>query len=227
MTNKGSEVKDKLRIALLGCDSLIDATRSVEKLKREYPQYEGIVMSYVNSRSYSSDVDFNTRMTSINLIKQAKTKEEGIEYRNTINITCDPVYTKCVESIIGAKPMRKRIHGDRECPHCGHTLVHNENQTYVICGITGDGNSYNCNGCWRDWCCACEKMLCKSWSENVLNVEANRYHDGECCKQHAKKNNNIYPDDYCQCISNEHVMRHVNDILHNDEWISYNFAPNV
>jgi hypothetical protein len=52
----------------------------------------------------------------------------------------------------------------------------------------------------------CGKMLCKNWFNHELFVEMNRFHDTECCKNHAKENNKIYPDDYCMC-QNTHVNR--------------------
>ena len=102
----------------------------------------------------------------------------------------------------------------KNCPHCYHVMNMLENTTYVICGYTSPNQGYDWNGCGKDWCFQCSKMLCKSWEMNALHLQMNRNHDDECCSKHAQNNSHKYPEDYCHC-NNIHVRRESNDILKN------------
>ena len=46
-------------------------------------------------------------------------------------------------------------------------MLHN-NIEYVICGYINSNKGYDWNGCGKDWCAKCNKMLCKSWDLNQL-----------------------------------------------------------
>ena len=86
----------------------------------------------------------------------------------------------------------------KKCPHCFHILNMPATTQYVICGYHNSTYGYDWNGCGRDWCFHCNKMLCKRWETNNLHLQMNRHHDDECCLIHAQENNYKYPDDYCQ-----------------------------
>ena len=100
----------------------------------------------------------------------------------------------------------------KKCPHCGYNITDKYNRAYIICGYNDEKKGYDWNGCGKDWCFRCEKILCKSWETHALHLEMNRSHNDECCSKHAKENNNKYPDDYCQC-RNINITRTSNDIF--------------
>jgi len=94
----------------------------------------------------------------------------------------------------------------KSCPHCNKPTTDLATTTYLICGY--DSNGYDQHGCRNDWCFQCEKKLCKNWHGHQLFNKLNRTHDAICCRHHAIKNKNIYPNDYCMCTgTNEYVNR--------------------
>jgi hypothetical protein len=91
------------------------------------------------------------------------------------------------------------------CPHCEKKNMAPLGTVYIICGVDSQGlkpiNNYD-ESCLNDWCFDCGKKLCKNWNKDNLFVVGNRIHNNECCRKHAQKNGNKYPEDYCQCENN-------------------------
>lgn len=113
-----------------------------------------------------------------------------------------PVYNNIIKEY--RNPIQYNVY--KQCPHCGHLYSAPKYTDYIICGFGENG--YDWEGCGRDWCFKCGKILCKSWENDLLFIEENRNHDINCCKQHSILNNKIYPDDYCQC-NNLFVKRNI------------------
>ena len=94
----------------------------------------------------------------------------------------------------------------KKCPHCDHKNSFPKNINYVICGFGENG--FDWYGCGKDWCFKCGKILCKSWENDQLYIEENRFHNFKCCKEHSIMNKNNYSEDYCKC-NNDYVNRNV------------------
>jgi len=88
----------------------------------------------------------------------------------------------------------------KQCPHCTRRYFRDNNTTYIICGYADSSSGYDWKGCSKDWCFKCGKKLCKNWNIDHLYDKKNRYHNNKCCKSHAIKHNNKYPEDYCQLL---------------------------
>jgi hypothetical protein len=123
----------------------------------------------------------------------------------------DDMQIDTIERIIDTKRKNERIDINldflterKKCPHCGAINKAPLGTSYIVCGVDTMGkksiNEFNLTDtCLNDWCFQCGKKLCKHWFKVELYNVQNRKHNGECCRQHAKKNGFIYPDDYCQC----------------------------
>jgi hypothetical protein len=94
----------------------------------------------------------------------------------------------------------------KKCPHCQHDCNAKQNSTYVVCGYSDENVGYDWEGCGKDWCFQCEKILCKTWDQDKLYLESNRVHNTSCCVTHAHTHGKNYPNDYCQCTT-KHVSR--------------------
>ena len=79
----------------------------------------------------------------------------------------------------------------KNCPHCLIPYIGHDGLTHVICGYHNQHQGFDWKGCTKDWCFSCGKKLCKSWNENKLYLEINRFHDSECCKKYAS---NVFTD---------------------------------
>ena len=87
---------------------------------------------------------------------------------------------------------------NKTCPHCNINLSLSKDCLYVICGYTNE--NYEWLGCGRDWCGKCNKMLCKSWDKDNLDIIENRNHNDKCCKEYAKENK-LNEDLFCNCVN--------------------------
>jgi hypothetical protein len=95
----------------------------------------------------------------------------------------------------------------KNCPHCGKSSECPFDTKYVICGYDYNYKfGYDWEGCRKDWCFQCGKMLCKQFSDDYLFAEKNQFHNGTCCFQDSKNKNKEYILDYCQCTT-ENVNR--------------------
>jgi hypothetical protein len=86
----------------------------------------------------------------------------------------------------------------KHCPHCKIICKIPINSEYAICGYLNDNKGYDWDGCGKDWCPKCDKILCKSWDKDKLFVSFNRVHNNICCKEYAEKNMMDY-NDFCKC----------------------------
>lgn len=86
-----------------------------------------------------------------------------------------------------------------QCPHCRITSKYNQKHNYVICGYSNEkSNEIQIEGCGKDWCLKCGKILCKSWFIDELYDVRNRFHDYKCCNKDAKRLGISY-EKYCKC----------------------------
>jgi hypothetical protein len=214
----------KIKALFEGCDSTIDARHISEAIFFKYPQYKQLIISYRDSLIYPYNIDITTKIASLDSISNSDTKDEAYTLKNNlISRSNDLIYSKSLERVVNRKGNRYRDYNtfnyyknknsvSKSCPHCGENMRMSDSTTYIICGYQDTHKGYNWKGCCNDWCFSCEKILCKSWEKDNLNIESNRIHNDTCCKNHAKKNEYVYPRDYCQCILNSNVIRKDHDL---------------
>jgi hypothetical protein len=204
------EIFIQLKSIFDGCDTLLDALHFGNIYIEKYPHMKSMILSYMNGRSYRDNIDIKTKQSMMNDINMCENRDDALEaLSKLIDKTTDDVYRKTLERLAHRKHYRKierkQINNDirhnisKKCPHCSRVLNMPENTQYVICGYHNPNHGYDWNGCGRDWCFHCGKMLCKRWETNNLHLQMNRHHDDECCSKHAQENGYNYPDDYCQC----------------------------
>lgn len=217
------DVYYKLKAILDGCDTVLDAIPFCNSYAEKYPQMKSMIFSYLNGRSYNDTIDIKTKQNMLNDICLCETKEDASTLMSkVIARSSDDVYKRAMERIINCKrykiigPMAGSVSVNicKKCPHphCGHIINMATDTQYVICGYTDPNHGYDWNGCGKDWCFQCNKILCKSWEFNRLHLEMNRTHDNDCCSQHANVNDHKYPDDYCQC-NGIHMHKKTTDII--------------
>lgn len=220
---------------LSGCRTILDAYYFADLYTRKHPDMKNIVYSMINGKKYENIHDFTTVINTLadinncqyqedateivekinnrqndltqtttynRIIKNKQTKPREYKFENQIGKATGPRYIKF--KTIGNFSSRNVV--KKECPHCNHVCSSEPDTLYIICGYNDTRAGYDWEGCGKDWCFQCKKILCKTWDINKLFLEQNCIHDGICCKQHAIDNGKIYPDDYCQC-DNEHVKR--------------------
>jgi hypothetical protein len=212
-------IMEEMKALFDGCDSTIDAMQMSEPLFLKYPQYRQLIISYRDSLNYPDNIDLMTKVSSLQSVYETDTKDDALNLKNSLSSRSnDVVYLRTLERIVSRKRNRHgeynrnrnqkdRLIISKRCPHCGENMRMSEDTTYIICGYPDTHKGYDWRGCCNDWCFSCEKLLCKSWEKDELNVESNRHHDDVCCKSHAKKNGFEYPKDYCHCIHNKYVTR--------------------
>ncbi|VBB17866.1 hypothetical protein YASMINEVIRUS_329 [Yasminevirus sp. GU-2018] len=202
------DVYNQLKAIFDGCDTILDALPFGNYYIDKYPHMKSMIVSYMNGRSYRDVVDIKTKQSMMRDTDAIGTRDEALIFMaKQTDKTTDDVYKKTLERLASRKNYRKREVKVREpvkyiskkCPHCSHVLNMPENTQYVICGYHNTSQGYDWNGCGRDWCFQCGKMLCKRWETNSLCLQMNRHHDEECCSKHARETGRKYPDDYCQC----------------------------
>ena len=207
-----SEYKDKIINAMDDEDaiSMIGIASSMTNDQIELK----LLMSLSNNNRYNKKMDISKFMLYTTIL-------ENIQYYDEANIIIgdieliinDYAQINAFKRIIKYKPRQlgpdnKQNKIQKECPHCKKIYNGVATTKYVICGYTHQNNKgFDWKGCGKDWCFTCGKKLCKNWDINMLYNQANRHHDGKCCKNTATKNNENYIIDYCQC-SNENVMRY-------------------
>jgi hypothetical protein len=211
------ELYTQLKAIFDGCDTIMDANHFGCIYIKKYPHMKNIILSYMNGRTYKDTINVRTKQTMMYDVHMRDNRDDALEaISKLVNKTTDDVYRKTLERIAYRKDYRKNKHKNvglyndshsvknvsKKCPHCSHVLNMPENTQYVICGYHNPVHGYDWNGCGRDWCFECNKMLCKRWETHGLHLQMNRSHDEECCSKHARENGNKYPDDYCQCNNN-------------------------
>jgi hypothetical protein len=202
-----------------GTKTYNDALYLLDKLELSVSE-KNMIISLINSKKvdkFVNKLDFKTLINTIKDINKSKYREEANLKINTIlKNTNDIAQIKTLTRIANILPLKpssvplseiitnKIEYEKKKCPHCAKELAYPKNTEYVICGF-GE-NSYDWEGCCKDWCFKCGKILCKSWDDDQLFVPFNQIHDSECCKKHSLNNKKKYPKEYCQCI-NDHVQR--------------------
>ena len=211
----------KFKYILSGCRTILDAFYFADKFLKSYPEMIDIVNSMIHGKQYENIMDFRTVINTLNNLNSLEYKEEINEnidklYRNGL----DNVQTKTLLKILDFKEFKPIIHDnnkiyklrdnyynftdnndliEKKCPHCNIINSYPIDTDYIICGYENIVTGFNWHKCGLDSCFKCGKKLCKSWGNNQLFVESNRFHNGTCCMEHAFLHNNIYPDEYCQC----------------------------
>jgi hypothetical protein len=198
----------QLKAIFDGCDTILDAIPFSNEYSELYPHMKSMIISYMNGRTYRDTIDIKTKQVMIRDLESINNRDEAYSYSSKLTEkTTDDVYKKTLERLSNRKTYRKREQKIKDmpkyitkyCPHCSHAINMLETTQYVICGYQNPNQGYDWNGCGRDWCFQCGKMLCKRWETNSLCLQMNRYHDDDCCSKHSKETGKIYPDDYCQC----------------------------
>lgn len=214
------DVYIQLKAIFDGCDTILDAIPFGNAYTEQYPHMKSMIISYMNGRLYRDTVDIKTKQSMMRDLDLINNRDEAFEYASKLTEkTTDDVYRKTLERISNRKIYHKREQKIKDmtryitkrCPHCGHAINMADTTQYVICGYHNPNQGYDWNGCGRDWCFRCNKMLCKKWETNALCLQMNRNHDDDCCAKHAKENDRIYPDEYCQCNS----MHMINSLISN------------
>jgi hypothetical protein len=206
----------EFKYIISGCRTLFDAIYFGDLYTKRHPEMKELVNNIINGKRYEKILCFkNMKMLSEKILeeKYREDAEDLINY-NAIDKT-DLTQIKTLMRLARNKPSKpyeiKKINPkliDKRCPHCSKINTYDMNKSYIICGYTDDHVGYDWHGCGKDWCFKCDKMLCKTWDKNSLFITANRYHNSECCKKHAKENNKNYIEEYCQC-NNTNVNREV------------------
>jgi len=209
---------------LSGCRTILDGYHFAEKYSKINPESKTLVFSMINGKKYENILDLKTMRSLLEMLDNIKYKDEADEIiKRYLEKTNDATQLKTLNRISKSKILRpinepKKesiiVYPDvdlglinKQCPHCKEECSAHVDTSYVICGYTNTKTGYNLVGCGKDWCFKCGKILCKKWDTHQLFLGINKYHDGECCKYHAKHNNKIYPDDYCMC-DNINVQRY-------------------
>lgn len=217
-----NDVYIQLKHIFDGCDTILDALPFCNMYAEKVPHMKSMINSYTNGRTYKDNVDIKTKQSMMNDVNLCDTRDNALNMISKIaERTNDEVYKKALERIALRKHHRidhrvmnvNNINNiNKKCPHCSHVLNMPENTNYVICGYHNPNSGYDWNGCGKDWCFHCNKMLCKSWIPDSLNLKMNRVHDDECCSKHAIENGFKYPENYCQC-NHINIRRNNNNIL--------------
>jgi hypothetical protein len=225
---------------LSGCRTMIDAFYFAEKIIQINQSYRDLLAGMIHNKKYDKIMDMRTIAHTLNELNNVEYREDIDEYINKNmknNIDTNQINTflrfgrnKPVKNhnIIRDKPYKislqsnifnkKQKYNDdvnsnlitKHCPHCKITTKVNSDAEYIICGYANNNKGYDWDGCGKDWCARCERMLCKTWDKDKLFVNFNRIHNATCCKEYAERNELSY-DKFCQC-SNVNVKRELKDI---------------
>lgn len=199
----------QLKAILDGCDTIIDALYFGNYYVEKYPHMKSMIISYVNGKNYKDTMDIKTKQVILSDVNKCSSRDDALTLISKISEkTSDDVFKKIIERLAHRKHYKKietkkeiNTNISKKCPHCQHIVNMPEATQYVICGYHNPIIGYDWNGCGRDWCFQCGKMLCKKWETDSLHLQMNRQHDEECCLKHAYTNGYKYPDNYCQCTN--------------------------
>jgi len=211
--------------ALRVCKHLISGMRTVEDCylmldKNMFDKnHKSLILHLINHKKNEKCFDYMALRSIVKELGEIRYREDAHEYLSHImNKTENIAQIKTFTRLAEGKPLRpqwytKENYSDfpdidtydyanhkieKKCPHCSHINISHKSTGYIICGYGENG--YDWEGCGKDWCFKCEKILCKSWDNDMLFIEENRIHNEECCRHHSNINNKKYPEDYCHCI---------------------------
>lgn len=208
---------DEFKQILSGCRTILDAYYFGEIYNKYNAEMKSLVSSMINGKRYEQVIDLKTMSSTLETLNNCVYREDAEEIIETKK-TLDTTQLRTLMRIAKNKQMRpvnkpkidppveKKICVTKNCPHCSRECKNDINVEYTICGYNDPHVGYDLQGCTKDWCFKCGKMLCKSWGPDELFLPMNRYHNSECCKIHAKENSKQYLEEYCQC-SNDNVSR--------------------
>lgn len=207
---------------LSGCNTMVDAFYFVDKIIKLCPESQELLIGMIHNKKYDKSYDIRSMSHVLNELNLQLYREDIDEFINKniksyvdliqlnsliklskfklnkihnipekyINVTFNNIYN-----------IENNIENDfslKKCPHCNIQVRLNKNIDYVICGYIDSNKGYDWDGCGKDWCAKCNKMLCKSWDSDQLFITGNRTHDKKCCKEYAE-NNNIDLNLFCNC----------------------------
>lgn len=209
----------KYKPVIMGARTTNDAIFIINKLDINQ-KFRNILLNLINGINYPNILDNTEFIETFAEINNIKYKEDAYEFINKIMLrkTNDLAQIKCLTRKANKKPLKpqyillKDIYKpvnttiDKSCPYCNHICKGTEATDYMICGYGENG--YDWEGCGKDWCFRCDKLLCKSWDIDQLYIQENRLHDSECCKKQATDKKKNYLSEYCQC-NNTAVKRNV------------------
>ena len=207
---------------LSGCKTMIDALYFAEKLLKNNVEYKELLIGMIYGRKYDKVLDFRTLSHTLSELNDVEYRDDVDEFidknlKNNVDLTqlnsimrISRIKNIKVEVEVESKEKNKvklsnnlfNIYRDevinKTCPHCNINLSVSKDCSYIICGYSNE--NYEWLGCGRDWCGRCNKMLCKSWDKDNLNILENRNHNNTCCKKYAKENN-IDNELFCNCVN--------------------------
>lgn len=214
---------NKYKYVIAGLRTVEDCFLMLEKLnfvQNKKNIFLGLIEGKRESKICDKNIDYILMREIIRDLNNYKYREEAYAHIPQIMIkTNNLAQIKTFTRIANSKPLKPQHISVKElknnsqsnvfklCPHCGHSCQAPKFTEYIICGYRDNGG-YDWEGCGKDWCFKCGKILCKSWDNDMLFIEENRSHDMECCKQHSVANNKKYPEEYCQC-SNQFIKRNI------------------
>ena len=203
---------------LSGCRTILDAHQFAEIYVRKNPEMRSLIYSMVNGKRYEPVIDFKTMEMLLENINECQYLDDAETLSNLYSKrTFDSTQKNSLYKIAKNKPnkIKHMMQSpsnevinliEKKCPHCGHSYKTNISSIYTICGYVDTKTGFDHEGCGKDWCLKCEKKLCKSWYQNQLFLEMNRYHDNDCCRQFAAQHGDNYLEEYCFC-NNQYVKR--------------------
>lgn len=194
---------------LLGSKTKEDAFSILEKYKLD-SKCRNLMLSLMQAKKYDHALDNSSMKKYINEISACEYKEDAFEIINQIlQQTSDMAQIRTFNRLADPKPNRTYVATEevgkknnltsKKCPHCGYKCIATRNTAYIVCGYGNSG--FDWEGCGKDWCFKCGKMLCKSWEQDQLYLPTNRFHDTKCCKKHATLHSYKYPENYCRCCT--------------------------
>lgn len=207
---------------LSGCKTMVDAIYFVDKIIKLCPQSRDLLIGMIHNKKYDKSYDIRSMAHVLNQLELQIYREDIDEFIDkNIKSHVDLIQLTSLIRLSKFKPIKihdvqdKRINVtfnntdndnidydqdfiSKKCPHCGIQVRLNNIIEYVICGYIDNNKGYDWNGCGKDWCAKCNKMLCKSWEHDQLFITFNRSHDKKCCEKHAHENNINY-ELFCSC----------------------------
>lgn len=209
---------NKLKYIISGLKTREDAYIILEKYKSN-PNCYNLMKSLINGKKFDNSLDSESMKKNIMEISTIKYREDAYEFISKLLLSTSDIaqiktFTRIADmkiakpQYISLKDIRQRNKDNisvKKCPHCGYKCSMSKDTTYTVCGYSS-GSGYDWEGCGKDWCFKCGKMLCKNWEQDELYLPTNSFHDSKCCKKHAISNGYKYPEDYCRC-NNIYVMR--------------------
>ncbi len=200
---------NKYKAIFCGLNNIKDVNKLANILKLDTSE-KVIINNYFNTLNCQESLSYEDFLDLINSLKKLKYREDVIEHYYKLSYKIkDKTQINTIKRIINSKECKSNIDNIKyknkisllkfKCPHCKHINIINEFENYAICGYNNINEGYDWEGCGRDWCTKCGKILCKKWFDNELFLEENRIHDNECCYMHSRKNNLNYFLDYCHC----------------------------